>query len=325
MGVGFWIFIALAAVLVLVIVPFFLLSAILYTVLLVRTKPDKWARGCSAPEDPSCLEMYRRGMAWHDRYQSRKKELWTESDGFRLCGEYFDFGADRTVIIVPGRTETCEYSYYYAEPYRAAGWNVLAIDNRSHGLSEGKFNSLGNREYRDLHRWAELLQREHGIRQVLLHGICIGASASLFACESPDCPPVISGMVADGMFETFCGSFKRHMVDGKHPVFPYVPIIMLYIRLFGRANVVTDGPEKRISGMRKPVLFLHSREDIFSLPEKALELYERCPAEKELVWFEHGAHSRLRITDTEKYDAAIASFSGRYFPVSIAQSAAERR
>ena len=34
-----------------------------------------------------------------------------------LIGEYFDFGKDRCVIILPGRCESLMYSYYFAPPY----------------------------------------------------------------------------------------------------------------------------------------------------------------------------------------------------------------
>ena len=92
------------------------------------------------------------------------------------------------------------------------------------------------------------------------------------------------------------------------PRFPIVQGTMAWIRLVSGANVVTDGPLRRIDRLRKPILFLHSREDQYSLPEKAEELYARCTAPKQLVWFDHGAHSRIRINNTERYDEAIVSF-----------------
>ena len=44
-------------------------------------------------------------------------------------------------------------------------------------------------------------------------------------------------------------------------------------------------------------------------PEYAEKLFILSGAEnKNLVWFEHGAHSMLRITDTRLYDKAIGNF-----------------
>ena len=54
---------------------------------------------------------------------------------------------------------------------------------------------------------------------------------------------------------------------------------------------------------------LHSKEDKSSLPEDAQKLYDLAGTKKkQLVWFEKGKHSMIRITDTEKYDSAIANF-----------------
>lgn len=299
--------IVLAAVLVLVIAPPLVLGWILYSVLLVRTKPEKWGRECSLPSDEEYRSMFDVGMEWNGRYRACAREVSVTSDGFRLAGEYFDFGGTTAVIIIPGRMESLLYSYYFAEPYRAAGCNVLVIDNRSHGLSEGRYCSLGYKEYRDLHAWSRLLA-ELGNEKVVLHGICIGSSAALFALTSPDRPACLAGMVADGMYPSFYESFKNHMIADGRPLFPLLYMVMLYIRIAGGANVVTDGPFRRLPSLTLPILFLHSREDLYSLPAEAEKLYAMCTADKQLVWFEHGAHSRLRVNDTERYDAAVKAF-----------------
>lgn len=308
MTLSFWIWIAVGAVLLFFLIPTMVMSGVIYTVLLIRTKPEKWDRSCSMPEDEEYLGMFREGLAWDETYRHCKQEVSVVSDGLKLMGEYFDFGAKRAVIIVPGRMESCLYSYYFAEPYRQAGCNVLVIDNRAHGLSEGKVSSLGFRECRDLIAWSRLLSERFGNGKVILHGICIGSSASLFALTDKNCPDCLCGMVADGMYTTFCESFKNHMIEDHHPLFPFVAEVMLYIRLISRANVVTDGPGRRIGQLKKPILMLHSREDRFSLPQKAQQLYDACTAEKRLEWFDVGAHSRVRVNDPERYDRVIREF-----------------
>ena len=308
MDTKYWILLAVGLFLFLFLLPTLVMSGVLYTVLLVRRTPEKWGRECSIPEDREYFGMFEEGLAWDREYGDRKSAVTVMSDGLRLQGEYFDFGNDRAVIIVPGRMESCLYSYYFAEPYRASGYNVLVIDNRAHGLSEGKICSLGFKEYRDLLAWGRLLHDTLGCQTVLLHGICIGASASLFALTAPECPDYMAGMVADGMYMTFYESFKNHMREDHHPNFPFSLEVMAYIRIIGGANVVTDGPIRRIDQLRKPILFLYSQEDRFSLPEKAQILYDKCQAPKTIHWFANGAHSRIRVNDPEGYDRAIADF-----------------
>ena len=308
MGVWFWILIALAAVLLLFVIPVLIMSFVLYTILLRRNKPDKWGRVCSFPEDPEYKRMYDIGLQWGEKYKDKKKPVQIKNGKYELFGEYFDFGADRAVIIIAGRTECCYYSYYFAEPYRESGYNVLVIDNRAHGLSSGKICSLGYKEYKDIIEWAKMLH-EKGNKNVVLHGICIGASTALFVMTAKNCPEYITAMASDGMYVSFFESFKNHMTEKKKPNFPITYGVMAHIFFFSGANAVTDGPLHRMPKMKKPILFIQSKEDTYSLPELAKKLYAACPSEnKKLVYFDHGAHSRVRINDEQGYDRTVKEF-----------------
>ena len=118
-----------------------------------------------------------------------------------------------------------------------------------------------------------------------------------------------AGMTADGMYTTFAESFRNHMLEKNRPMFPFFQLCMLWIRLVSGANVVTDGPIRRIHALRRPILMIQSRQDIYSLPEKAEELYAACGSpKKQLSWFDKGGHSRVRCNAPEQYDQAIKDF-----------------
>ena len=201
MSTWIWILIG-AAVFFFVLAPLVIIPAAIYLILLVRTRKSKWRRKCSLPRDEEIREMFDIGMDWAARYAEQKREVDVYSGKYHLFGEYFDFGFDKAAVIIAGRTESLLYSYYFAEPYRQAGYNVLVIDNRSHGKSDGRLNSLGYHEHRDILRWAQLLHDELGNRQVFFHGVCIGASNALFALTAADAPDYLQGMVSEGMFTT---------------------------------------------------------------------------------------------------------------------------
>ncbi len=298
----------LGVVIVLGIILSLLLSYIIFTVLLKRTSSKKWGHGVSKPDDPEIVGIYNGGSEWRDRYAENRRSVEIVSDGLKLYGEYFDFGGDKAVIIMPGRMECCVYACYFAEPYRRLGCNVLVIDARAHGYSEGKYNYVGYREYMDVLKWGEWLHDNALNKSIILHGICIGANTSTMTLTSPDCPDYFSGMIVEGIFTTFFDSFKNHMKADKRPIFPFLYICMFYIRTILGIDPVNDGPENRIKDLKKPVLFIHGRQDAFSLPSKMEELYELCDAPKRLVWFEKGKHSRLRINNVEEYDKEVIRF-----------------
>lgn len=290
------------------------ISKRVYETQLVRTEPEKWGRVCSAPENEEQLNMWNTGVAWAQENRASIREVEIENDGFKLYGEYFDFGADRCVIILPGRCESLMYSYYFAPPYKEAGFNVLCIDTRCHGKSDGIYNTIGVKECRDVIAWSKLMHDEFNNNEIYYHGICIGTAAGIFAITDKDCPDYVKGFVTEGCFVSFRETFKQHMIYEKRPLFPVLDLVMLRINKCTGTNVYKDKPISAIKkvGNDKRVLFLYGEKDVFSLPEKSQKLFDACSAEdKKLVWFSRGGHSHLRINNREKYDSEIIEFFKR--------------
>lgn len=287
------------------------LSKSIYTEQLVRTSPDKWGRACSAPDNEEQVAMWEAGLAWAEPHKDKCTPVQIENDGFQLFGEYYDFGKDRCIIILPGRCESLMYSYYFAPPYEKAGFNVLVIDTRCHGKSEGIYNTIGVKESRDVLAWAEFVCNTFGKQDIYMHGICIGTSAGLFALSAQNCPDYLKGLVTEGCFVSFRETFKRHMIAINRPRFPVLDLVMMQINRHTGTNVYRDKPIRAIKRLKKDhrVLFLYGTQDIFSIPEKTKELFAACSAEdKKLVWFHKGGHSHLRINNTQEYDDAIIQF-----------------
>ena len=281
----------------------------IYKEKLVKDSDDKWGRVCSAPENEEHLRMWNIGLEWRKNLNCKAEEVSvTSEDGLKLYGEYLDLGADRCVIIVPGRCETLCYSYYFAEGYKDASVNFLLIDPRAHGKSEGKYSYCGIREADDVRIWAEYAVKTLGNKSVILHGICIGA-ASCFLAKSKDKDGVISKIVSEGCFTTFYETFRQHVIQEKKPVQP----IMAQLRYIFKKNLGVDikkqSPVSVMKDIRIPVLFLAGRQDIFSVPSETVKLYDACASsDKKLVWYDKGAHSHLRINNTAEYDREVVTF-----------------
>ena len=288
---------------------YFIGAAVVYRILFVRTGPEKWSRECSMKEEDEQKRMYADGNAWHDKYEDKISEVKIVSDGFNLVGEYADFGFDKAVIIIAGRTEGCKYSYYFAEPYRLAGYNVLVIDNRCHGLSDGKYVSLGLKEYRDILCWGKMLHEKFNNKKIVIHGICIGSATALYTLTANECPDYFAGMVADGMYVNFIESIKNHMIEQKRKnISICLKLLSLFFKVRTGKNMVKQGPIEYIDKLNKPILFIYSKQDLYSVPEKGQLLYDKCQTTKQLAWFDRGAHSKVRINNLEKYDQTVVSF-----------------
>ena len=277
---------------------------------LVRGGENTWNRECSCLTNEEQVRMWNEGQEWFETVKDKCEEISiTSYDGLKLAGQYFNFGGKKCVLILGGRCETVGYSYYYTKPYVELGYNILLIDPRAHGLSEGKVNCIGIKEYKDTIKWMELAHDKYGNEKVLLHGICIGSANSMYTATSKQCPPYLEGIIVDGMYRNFYDTFALHMKQINRPVFPFCLLVMFVIQFYAGRNPITFCPGKMIKKYKGNLLMIHSKLDSFSEPRRAKKLFESCPSErKKIVWFDKGAHSHVRINNTEKYDAVIKEY-----------------
>lgn len=279
----------------------------IYVNTLKRNSKEQWSR-TSVIEDPNQQKMDKLGQAWRAEHKQYKQDVHIIRDGVNLYGEYYDLGYKRCCVLLSGRTESLRYGYFFVGPYAEAGWNVMVIDARAHGNSDGMYNTLGFEESQDDLKWARFLHEEKGMEQVIFHGICIGAAGGMYAITDPKCPDYIAGLVTEGMYAYFGYSMRQQLKERKKLLLFILPAIDMWVRRY-TGHSMMRGPIHVIHKMDKPLLMLHSKEDRYSIPENAQKLFDRCPSKhKRLVWFDHGGHSLLRITDMEKYDTSIKEF-----------------
>lgn len=293
---------------------------------LVRTSPEVWARTCSEETNEEQLAMWNYGLSWAEKHgadiEATKagklnasgpiKDVHLINDGLNLYGQYFDFGFNRAVIIIPGRCESLMYSYFFSEPFEKAGFNVLVIDIRAHGISDGKYDHVGVGEHRDVIEWGKMLHDQFGNEELWIMGICMGANTAILSLIESDCPDYFKGLVSEGMYISFKENFKQHMVYDHHPTFPIIPMVMALIKKHTGTDVDSIRPIDLIDQIKVPVLFIAGRNDFYSKAECTKMLYEKCGAErKEIVWFTEGNHSHLRFANFEEYDKAIFDFTNK--------------
>jgi len=289
-----------------------LLTKGLYFGWFVRTTPNKYPRETPSCAEESQVKMFTSGLSFKEQEKAFLSDVSIVSEGLTLQGLYLDYHRSISVIVIPGRSETSSYSFYYAELYKNSPYNVLLIDSRATGLSEGKFLTAGIKESSDLIAWAKFLHDEKHQDSVLLHGICIGAATSLLALAKEDCPAYIKGAIIEGSFKNFKRMFACHVKSGHHPSFFVSQELPTYFRHYAQVDILKDSPEKKVALVHQPVCFIQGKEDIYVPYQDAEELYAACPSEKkELHFFEHGEHSKLRYYNKKEYDALVLAFFAR--------------
>ena len=276
----------------------------------VRTSKEKFGSSCTYTDNEEQVRMWNTGLDFAKTIADKKQIVDIENDGLKLHAEYYDLGSDQCVIVIPGRSEGLMYGYYFDIPYYEAGMNILAVDPRAHGESEGRYHSLGHYEHRDLDKWISWLEKEHGVKKVWLHCICVGTVTGLLAAINGSKKDNIKGIVTEGCFINFKETFREHIKYEKKPVYPVLPMCLHHIEKNTGADLKKEAPLNLVRKIGDlPILFLYGREDSFSLPAKSQRLYDSCVSKnKRIVWYDKGSHSHLRINNEADYDAAIKEF-----------------
>lgn len=298
--------ILLASGLFMLVLTYIVASYQVYTKTLSRVSKDVWSRDIPSSLEPQSVEMYNIGLKWSKDNIEYKKDVHIVSEGLNLYGEYYDFGKKTCVVILSGRTECLKYGYFFAIPY-ADKCNVLVLDPRAHGLSDGRFNTVGFEESKDITNWVKFMNKEFGLESFIFHGICIGAAGGVLSVTLRDCP-YVKAIVTEGMFPRFYESMKNNLIVKKKPVFIFIDLVDFWMKHY-TGHSMKFGPYDVIDKLDVPLLMLNSKKDLSSKPDYAQKLFDKAGSSiKELVWFDEGKHSMVRINNMEKYDKSINDF-----------------
>lgn len=259
--------------------------------------------------------------SWYRHYPIAKEgRRWLESmpyinvyiksfDGLRLYGALLENYSDKIVICVHGFTGSGKKDFAsLAQAYYKNGYNVLLVDNRAHGQSEGKYVGFGVLDRFDLRNWVKYVINRFGSNvQIFLHGISMGAATVLMA--SSIMPKNVRGIIADcgftSVYEIFEYVLKRDYHLPKFPII-YLTNIMSKIRAgYGYKDVNTTA---EIARSDIPILFIHGENDEFVPLWMTMKNYSHCKAYKELFIVKESEHAESHYIDKKGYERRILTF-----------------
>ena len=290
---------------------FLITSILIFYHTMCRNPKKKRARECTNTKDEQQMRMFDEGIIWAEQFKDKTEELHIVNEGLNLYGEYINFGFDKCAVILQGRTESLLYSYYFADVYAKNGHNILVIDARAHGLSDGAYRTAGIKESDDLVMWIKLINEKYSINDFTIHGICVGGASAIFAYIKlkNEGSGLIKRIITDGIYQSYYEMFKENFKMRRKRPFPMLHIVFFYAFIFAKVRLFRETPMKYIRDIDIPILFIWSVKDLFSLKSKSEELFEACASkDKELCFFPEGRHSHVRSAQAAEYDGAIAKF-----------------
>lgn len=192
--------------------------------------------------------------------------------------------------------------------------NLLFIDQRCCGKSEGNFITFGAKEQYDVQKWAFFLNEKEGGRlPIYLYGESMGASAVLMA-SAHRLPHTVKGLISDCGFCSMKKQLKDMAVNWFH--LDHIELLLFRVNLFCRLlagfSMKDADTAHAMQNGSKPVLFFHGLKDTYVDPQNSRHHYKMCRAPKELILVPEARHLCSVYEAPALYRKKLLEFFGKY-------------
>ncbi len=254
---------------------------------------------------------YEAGKAWCAA-QPMESFYIRSVDGLLLHASFFKAtDAERIVILCHGYKGSGFGDFAnIARFLHEQNCDLLFIDERCCGKSEGEYITFGAREKYDIRSWAYFMEHHNPENlPIYLYGQSMGAASLLMASEYR-LPENVRGLIADCGFR----SMKAQMQDMAASWFHIHWIGLMLFRMEFFCNLLAGFSMKEAStakAMRTnkiPVLFFHGKKDTYVSPVNSIYHYTSCRAKKELILVAKARHLCSNYVSPELYRKKLLQF-----------------
>ncbi|WP_028399556.1 alpha/beta hydrolase [Ectobacillus panaciterrae] len=243
-----------------------------------------------------------------------KEDIWIPSKfGYNIHAYYIPSQkSNRFMIFCHGVTVNKLNSIKYSNLFFKRGFNVIIYDHRRHGQTGGRTTSYGYYEKHDLKVVVDWVKERFGTDITLgIHGESMGSATLLqYAGHLEDGADFY---IADCPFSDFYEQLAyRLKVEFKLPKWPLLPLANAFLKIRDGYAVHDVSPIHCVQNIKKPILFIHSKDDDYILAKMTEELYEQKRGPKQLFIAEKGLHALSYAENKDAYEQVIDEFLHTY-------------
>lgn len=242
------------------------------------------------------------------------EKVWTKSfDGLNLCARLYvnDPKAPFDILFHGYKSGSIKDFSGGINLSLKNGHNVLLVDQRAHGDSEGNIISFGINERFDVVSWVNYLIDRFGNEILIgLYGISMGAATVIMASEL-DLPKNVKLVVADCPFSSAEDIIIKVTSETKCPLFLLKMFLPMSAKILGKFNIRASSAVKAAKNAKVPILLIHGKGDDlvpFSMSEKIKGNNDKV----EFHPFDCNVHGLSYIFETEKYEQLVKDFNEKH-------------
>ncbi len=259
------------------------------------------------------VEEYKIDTCWWDKQQI--EDVFIKSDELKLHGVFIDNSSNKTVILVHGFGWDYHQMQPYAKMFKQRNFNVLAIDLRAHGQSEGKCLGFGFLEKEDMKKWVEYVNSRILDGKILLFGVSMGAAVVCMSAGE-DLKNVVA-IISDCAYDNADRQIEYILKKNK---IPFRKLIKKHLYSFAKHVYDFDVTQADVVGQvglsTVPILYIHSMQDDYVPVENLNNLYNATDAHlRDKFVAEEGGHALSYSTMGALYEKKVFDFLKQRTPI----------
>lgn len=230
-------------------------------------------------------------------------------DGLKLSGRYYHIqdGAPLDIGFHGYRSSPLIDFSGGSELSFSLGHNVLLVDQRSHGKSEGRTISFGIRERQDLLAWVNYAVNRFGDNlKIILYGVSMGGSTVLMASEL-ELPANVKGIIADCPYSSPIDIILHVGKSMPIPNWLIRPFAVLGARIFGGFDLCETDASTALRNAHIPILIIHGESDHF-VPCEMSNLVDQNPELIARITIPGADHGISFLVDPSTYRHTVTEF-----------------
>jgi fermentation-respiration switch protein FrsA (DUF1100 family) len=198
-----------------------------------------------------------------------------------------------TLLLLHGNGENISQNLYRALVFHHIGFDVLLVDYRGYGQSEGKFPQEAQ-VYEDVQIAFDYLveQRHIAPQDIIVYGHSLGGAIAIDLAQNN---PNIAGLIVESSFTSM-----REMADFLGGVYRWLPIDWLLHQHFDSMT--------KLPLLSMPILYIHGTLDETVPYFMSKTLYEATQSPKKLLIVPDADHNNVAVVGGEDYVQAVVEF-----------------
>ena len=196
-----------------------------------------------------------------------------------------------------------------------AGYNIMLVDQRSHGKSEGKYIYYGTKEHKDAMLWRKKASEIYGNElPIALFGLSMGGATVLMASGEVDKDDTqVKCVIADcpfySAYEIITYVLWKYFKIYPQPI---IHVVKFWCRFLADFNMDAPSCAEQAKKSHLPFLIFHGKNDEFVPTNCSVRLAEKLGDKAHLVLFDDAAHAEAIFYNKELYKKELLDFLSKY-------------